>query len=520
MPFLLTGCFVPYIFGDSSSEKPSDTFEPTSYSYDEDADYNILPSLYTYKDYTDQNYYDLGAAPSVGEARLLVIPVWFTDSSDYITSKSNVRKDIIAAYFGSTSDTGWQSVKSFYEAESRGRLIISGIVTDWYSCGKSSTSFYSEESGATQTASLVNSAVSWYKKTYSVSNLSDFDRDKDGYIDGVMLIYGSPDYSAMKNSKASNMWAYCYWLQNTSAKSKSNPGANQFFWASYDFMYGTNKASMRTGKSSYASGDTNHCSIDAHTYIHEMGHVFGLEDYYDYHTTKYNPAAGFSMQDSNVGAHDPFSKFSLGWGDAIVPQKTSTFTLKPIESSGQFVILTPNTDKSSISAFDEYIIIELYTPTGLNQFDSNYKYMSNYPQGPKVSGVRVWHVDARLYGISKSSSSGFSGRLTTNPYDSSAVLGVTHATSNSGGGDYGAMYAGSYSYNILQLIRNSTSASYTSKDDLKSSDLFKSGDTFSLSKYKSQFVNSAKLNSNKDLGWEVTFGTLSSEGISITVTKA
>ncbi len=518
-PLVLTSCFVPIIFGSSSEEPYTPSYEPASYSYDENADYNVLPSLYKYRDYMEGNYFYLGSAPSTGEASLLVVPIWFTDSSTYISNKNNVRSDIQKAYFGTSSETGWHSVKSYYETESRGRLIIDGTVTDWYECGKASSKFYTEDTGADATISLIDDVTAWYKKKYNVKDLTNFDKDKDGYVDSLMLIYAAPDYQAM-DSSAANLWAYCYWKQEPSDRKVSDPGVNQFFWASYDFMYGSNRALLRTGKSSYYNGDTRYCSVDAHTYIHEMGHIFGLEDYYDYYTkTEYKPAAGFSMQDYNVGAHDPYSKFALGWADAIVPQRSCSLTLKPIESSGQFVLLTPSSDTSKVSAFDEYIILELYTATGLNEFDSKYKYSGGYPQGPKASGVRVWHVDSRLLAIKSSSDSKFYGTLTNNPYDKSAYQGVTHATSNSGGGDYGSNYAGSYDYNILQLIRNSVTETYKSKNELSSNDLFREGDSFRMSTYSSQFVNGSKLNSNKQLGWEVNFGAISNEGISLTIVK-
>ena len=102
-PLVLTSCFVPIIFGSSSEEPYTPSYEPASYSYDENADYNVLPSLYKYRDYMEGNYFYLGSAPSTGEASLLVVPIWFTDSSTYISSKNNVRSDIQKAYLGTQS---------------------------------------------------------------------------------------------------------------------------------------------------------------------------------------------------------------------------------------------------------------------------------------------------------------------------------------------------------------------------------------------------------------------------------
>ncbi len=56
----------------------------------------------------ENNVYALSATPSIGKAKLLVIPVWFTNSSKYIAvdKKEQVRSDIQNAYFGSEEETG------------------------------------------------------------------------------------------------------------------------------------------------------------------------------------------------------------------------------------------------------------------------------------------------------------------------------------------------------------------------------------------------------------------------------
>lgn len=63
-------------------------------------------------DYMENNVYALSATPSIGKAKLLVIPIWFTNSSKYIASdkKEQVRSDIETAYFGTEEETGWNSV--------------------------------------------------------------------------------------------------------------------------------------------------------------------------------------------------------------------------------------------------------------------------------------------------------------------------------------------------------------------------------------------------------------------------
>ena len=243
----------------------------------------------TYKDYSKNNLYPIDYCPNQGDINLLIIPVWFTDSSNYIdnSKKEKVRQDIEKAYLGTNEETGWRSVKTYYEELSSNAITITGTVSDWYS-----VSYSTSKVGKDQeiTDKLVPNAVDWYFTNNPSDSRTNYDSDNNGYIDAVMLIYGAPDYDALGDDSLDNLWAYCYWLQEENEN--SYPIANAYFWASYDFMYSSGSFLFSTpAGSKYGSGDTTHCNIDAHTYIHEMGHVFGLEDYYDYSKAKYAQVA-------------------------------------------------------------------------------------------------------------------------------------------------------------------------------------------------------------------------------------
>ena len=468
----------------------------------------------TYQDYTHNNYLKLDSTPLSGSPKLLIVPIWFSDSGNYISSdnKAKVRDDIEKAYLGNEEEVGWQSVRSYYKTLSNSKLALDGVVTDWYNTGQSSSYYYSDEQGFLRTTALVNSVVNWYKGQSGSFPLSYFDSDENGYIDGIILIYGSPDYMTLGKKDASNMWAYCYWLQEDPG-TKTLPKANAFFWASYDFMYGS---SSNMGR--YTAGDTRYCKIDTHTYIHEMGHVLGLLDYYDY-SNAYCPAGAFSMQDMNVGCHDPYSTMAFGWANPMVPTKTCSIKLKPFQESHDLVLLSP--DFSSKSPFDEYLLVEYYTPTGLNEFDAAVSYLNSYPTGPSKGGIRVWHVDARLVWSNEKLGTlqkSFTSEITTGKY-------YYHAMSNtyysSAAEDYISPLGKDYAdYNLLQLIRNSKEETYKPKYAIDTNDLFQSGSSFKMSMFKNQFYLSGKLNSGKELGWSFKVVSLNSNEAIITFTKA
>lgn len=462
---------------------------------------------YTYQDLSNNHRYAVDSTPLSGNPKLLIVPIWFTNSNKYISSsyKERVRDDIRKSYLGTDEETGWKSVSSFYYEESKGKLNLDGVVTDWYECGLSSTKFYSEQNGGVRTMNLVSEVVDWYKSAYNDPTMESFDADENGYIDGVILIYGAPDYGSLSTSSdSSNMWAYCYWLQRPRG-TPTNPVPNSFFWASYDFMYGpTNKVG------DYAAGDTSHCALDTHTYIHEMGHVLGLDDYYDY-SGKYKPAGAFSMQDYNVGGHDPYSVMAFGWADPYVPTETCSISIKPFQDSHDIILLSPNF--GSKSPFDEYLLLEFYTPTGLNKFDTDYHYTTYYPQGPKISGIRLWHVDGRLLRdgqiVTDIIQGGYHQHVMSNTYYMGSDMQ-----------DYYSPLGEEYcDYNLLQLIRNNTKATYKPTSYLTGADLFTKGDKFTMSKYSGQFVNGSKLNSRYTLGWSFKVDSISSEEAVITVTR-
>lgn len=499
---------------------------------------------YKYSDVIDNSVYCLSATPSVGNTKLLVIPVWFTDSSTFIkdnTKKENVRSDIENTYFGKSTDTRWRTVKTYYEEESQGSLTLTGTVSEWYSCGKAYSYYASDPasstSGAPKTSDLVETATNWYFSNHANESRRDYDSDGDGFLDGVMLIYGAPNYTSLypnyKNmsdrdlQKINNLWAFCFWIQDPDVQKPASPGVNAFFWASYDFMYGSEVASARSG-SNYHGGDTSHCNLDAHTYIHEMGHMFGLEDYYDYSSNYYQPAGAFSMQDHNVGGHDPFSVYALGWGKAYIPTETVSINLKPFSTSGEMILLTPSWNENN-SPFDEYLLLEYYTTDGLNTFDTTYSYMStskNYPEGSKIPGIRLWHVDARL--VYTASDRFIKGQVTTNPnlyvggvhQRVAIMMSNTYYDGTSYSENYCSVLGTEYAnYNLLQMIRNDRFATYKPTDMLSASSLFKAGDTFTMSNFSRQFVNSGKFNSKKDLGFTFTVNACNGDYASISVQK-
>ncbi len=530
--FTLTGCdaLIDFINDNTpGGETTPITPPPTPSNPDTDlgpavTEATQITPKHTYKDIGNNNVYTIDYCPTTGSPKLLIIPVWFSDSSTFIASgsKDAVRNDIQKAYLGSNDETGWRSVKTFYEEESNNKVTLNGVVTDWYEVSKSYSYYGTENEYQTKTPSLVNSAVNWYFENHSSDSRTNYDSDGNGWLDGVMLIYAAPNYMSLSNDY-DNLWAYCYWVQEDNA-SKLNPQPNVYFWASYDFMYSNGSDAMaRTGKSSFGYGDTSHCSVDAHTYIHEMGHVFGLDDYYNYNHERNEicPSGGFSMQDYNVGGHDPFSVFAFGWASPYVISGSDEIIIGTFQKTRDLILITPRWN-SYDSPFDEYILLELYSPTGLNEFDCSYVYSGYGEYGPTATGIRMWHVDARLVNCYETDYQGYpvysASDITNNPdpaakgaIDSYGV--ITAFTNSPGSDDYGSVLGRQYDkYRLLQLIRNNTRATYNSKDTISNDDLFGIKESsYDLSSFSSQFANGTKLDNGSSINYSLNI-TISGNG--------
>ena len=120
--------------------------------------------------------------------------------------------------------------------------------------------------------------------------------------------------------------------------------------------------------------------------------MLGLDDYYCYDDeNSWNCAGELDMQSYNVGDHNAYSKIALGWNDPYVVTNSCQINLKTSSKYPEAILINDNWNGSS---FDEYILIEYYTPTGLNEIDAKHSYSKT--QMYNYNGLRIYHVDARL----------------------------------------------------------------------------------------------------------------------------
>ncbi|MDY5668369.1 MAG: hypothetical protein SPK43_03895 [Candidatus Onthovivens sp.] len=332
---------------------------------------------------------------SVGENNLLVVPLKIKGYEEYATVE-NLNK-IRDSFFleDSLNTLGYYSLSEYYKISSYNKLSIKGEVTPWIDLdlttkeiSSSSISNYTLDCG---TYFPTEKAINYIKENLNI-DLTKYDNDKDGFIDGVYFIYGCPTFLDDSSLSTSTFWNFTYYnVLNKDKASISSPVLMTYSWSSFDML---SKGSDKT-------------KLDTHTYIHEFGHQLGLNDYYDTSNSGglnpyTSPMGGLDMMDNNVGDHSAFSKFALGWINPFVVSGdigSVEVEIRSLIESGECIILP--TSNYNNTPFDEYLMIEYIKNDSINKVDSTNGYPSTFYTDGRIirfyskNGIRITHIDAR-----------------------------------------------------------------------------------------------------------------------------
>lgn len=319
----------------------------------------------------------LKGLPTTGSPKVLTLLFDFADNR---APAAPSPADFAANLYGNGTTAAqaffpFESMNRYYNRASEGLLNLSGNVLGWYNF-PNNRSTYQPAAGADAWAQ--NKAIFDMMKvamdSYNASHdFAQYDNDNDGYIDAVTMMY------------------------------TGNPGAWSSFWWAYQWSFFTPEASTKTwdGKkvnkfvfqfvSKRGTGSTDY---DPKVMCHEMGHLLGLADYYDYTpaTAPKGGVGGLDMMDANKGNHNAFSRWVMDW---ITPTPISglstTPQLKTLNASGdttlqgnKAVVIFP----TAPSPFSQFFIIENRHRIGN---DAGQSFMPS-------DGLLIWHVDATLQG--------------------------------------------------------------------------------------------------------------------------
>lgn len=436
--------------------------------------------------------------PSTGDVKMLVIPMLMPGyttidiNNDGIDDKDQIVEDLNTAFFGHNDEkVGFASVADYYYQSSFGKLNLSGYVTDWFDVSSAGLGYqHAAEIDLDQTYEVIQKAVDWVKANNFV-DLTEYDSDKDGYIDGLWLIYSCPNYAnGGPNTEQKNYWAYTTWANKEGVgeifeePDVNDPAYQCFGWASYDFMY-----------EEYGSQ-----TLDTHTYIHETGHFMGLNDYYG-DSTSYSPIGKVDMMDGNIVDHNSFSKMLLGWTKPTIVTGSATIEISSLINENSFIII-PSDDtvieNNTFNPWDEYIMIELYTNEANNYKDSR-QAIANRPLAPSTYGVRIYHIDRRMFYADVRDSY----NIILKEYEGEEIGDLQRLLfpiDNTRTANYFNFYLGlDPEYNLfdeIRLIEENKIDTFSTGGFMKDKTMFKEGDQFSVAEY-TNFFNNGKLNNGK-----------------------
>ena len=473
-------------------------------------DYSMDNTSYNMSDYFNNRsrgkYFVL---PNEGEINMLVIPVWFTNSNNFFRNdqKEEILEDLEYVYNTNRDKDSFHSVKQFYEEESNGKLTLNINISEFFEPG-TSTKQYGDtvQSDILNTYSLADSAVQWYFANHTSESIDDYDSNDDGLVDAVSLVYAANYYGTIGDSNGTT----AFQIKNSQGDDhKFNNGS----FSPIGGIYGFNKSSdvnNQLNAPDLSKYYPRYFTSGCRTIIHETGHMFGYEDLYEdnHATTKYYPAGRFSMQSHEFGGHEPYQNNLVGWSkpdiyDANDYEVGETITVKinDYATSGNNILLT-NKMNANNSLFDEYMLLELFAPTGLNYYDAK-----NSAVNFTEPGIRLWHVNSILEDYTNS------GKETTEISNNNWV-NLKYSNNDQ-----------SSEFDLAHWIRNNPEEPYDTTSTVKNSyGLFKAGDHFDIGTYQSQFVNGDKLDNKEKLGWEFNvdsiYQTVDNEyGAIITLTR-
>ena len=458
------------------------------------------------------------ATPSVGEVPMLVIPISFSDfsCSTLPYGCEGTRQDIERAFFGSEEETTWESVRTFYEESSFNQLSFTGMVTPWFTPAISAVQLSNNPTGGVN-ANVMIPAVNWFKQSFP-ELVPLYDSDQDGFLDAVYLVYSvesqpdNPLFGAGKDV----FWAFTAYVGAN--PNIADPQVFHYCWSSYDFMYmdgyynrddqGRLLRDPVTDEPVFNPWIDNEgkMKVDAHVYIHEVGHLLGLFDYYSYDQSKgdWGAMGGVDMMDYNVGDHNPYSKAILGWAKPTIIQQSITLELQPYATTGSSLLVTPSFNQTLM---DEYILIEYYTPEGLFESDSIDAFAGRYPKTFSIPGVRIYHVDSRVASYTfVNGRKTFQSFVTSIPENSTLSYDIAH--SNTAGRSLNP------EHRLIHVLESSGRNSFKHDGFAINGTLFQSGMVFNQTVFSSYRMNHGQL-----FGFTISIGPMTSQGVTIAIQR-
>jgi len=294
--------------------------------------------------------------PGSGKINLLVVLMDFSGAPPKATV------DEIERLVFSRGKIPAGSVADYYHEVSGGRVEITGRVLGWFQASRPQA-YYAHGSSGHQadaypqnTGGLVFEAVAYAEK--AGADFSEYDNSKSGAVDGLVIIFSGP--GGQIGNKPDRLWPWLSYLSMDGARPLVKNGAHIDRYILVDEQN--------------AKGEVNLVP----EFCHELGHLFGLPDLYDWSNASFG-IGRFSLMSVGVyGKGKPFwpdawSRSYLGWAEPGELDLPSSYALGPAEQGGEIF---------KIPSFrpNEYFLLENRQPIGSDA-------------GLFGKGLALYHVD-------------------------------------------------------------------------------------------------------------------------------
>lgn len=498
-----------------AAEVPGKTFEGWylegiggKWNFDEDT---VTKSMTLTAVYTDPvpraasklNLRDIGKSSAVmeGTNAAVVIYIGFTDG--YVCDREMLENFFTAEY---GQEQALESVSTYFRYNSYGNVSF-----DWY--------FYYYESGMSCKEAfdvteyedpLTSAAFAEFQRNFQ-GDPKDLDRNGDGYVDLLYFVTGE-DSSKTKGDGGNY---YIYGGASPTASIPPNldrPVMHSYSKVPYEDWLSPLKPAMHGAN---------------RVLLHETGHLFGLEDYYNAWPYEdedtYETLGEFDMQSLDFSDWNVYSRFACGWiSPYVIDGSEDEVTIRlGCSSEVPDAVLIPTAAGWNGTAFDEYILIDVLAPYAAAGFD--WPMLINEiqvePDDPRMQGgVRVYHVDGRLARIDQFDMA--SNRPATsyeelleviNDKDFRHGIWLWNRHYNSDGLDP-VLPGDSRFHHLIEIVpsdgskrfrHNEHKMYWQAEDTLTVTDLYGPGDVFSMEKCADAFAEAPLMNNGSTLDYEV-----------------
>lgn len=420
-----------------------------------------------------------GNIPSVGETTALVVPVQWTDYADPAPQETSemlrTKLGRVVDENGNVTDysTDAFSLSAYYDAVSYGKYHLDCFLTDWV------TAPYTLEEAQNidlLTHPLPDEIMEQVRELYPDMDWSRFDSNKDGIIDSVIYIAAAPEGDILLRQNflggVQNRRGY----DATRAGTPENPNLKDFI-----------------------SIGTPMLAASEHVILHEYAHNFGLIDYYDVSGAGIDAVGTFDMQSGNYGDWNAYSKYSVGWLEPEVVEGLASgesveLTIGALAETGDAIVI-PAAGAEFDGPFDEYILVDLFSATGVNESDAAMLALEG------ETGVRISHVNA-----------GMERRTLVNNYGDETDIGTVNVANN---------YKDSGKYH-LEVIQNGGTNTFTDPNVdyhkiLEPQDLFHAGDSFDAANYGEFFLN-GRFDNGSEFGYVIEIVSIEGNEATVRIT--